>query len=84
MPHSVAEHLADLADGAAGAQRLAHRRKQVLLAARRSRTSASAVGRLAGVALRADARRALELPPLDLRVDAVQLDLLAARPPGSG
>ena len=72
----VAQRVADLADRDARAERLAHRRQQVLRrrprrgAPRRARRSASSASRSARTRV-----RPLELPALGRRIDAVQLDL---------
>ena len=71
-----AEHLADLADRAAGAQRLPHRREQVLVGAGHTPHLGQRRLRGRGVPLGPDACRPLELAPLDLGVEAVELDLL--------
>ena len=74
----LAQHAADLADRAAGAQRLAHRGQEVRVG---RGDAAHLVERARGgarVALGAHARRALALAPLDLGVDLQELDPLAA------
>src|SRR5262245_43558912 len=75
----VAQHVADLADGATGPERLAHRREQVRLAARRLPDVLESRRSVVGAALSPHARRPLELPALRLGVEAVQLDALGLR-----
>ena len=72
----VAEGVRDLADRDPGAERLAHRREQVLGAGGDAADLRERGLRLLGVSLRPHARRALELAPLGVRVDPEQLDLL--------
>ena len=71
----LAEHPADLADRGLRAERLAHRREEVLGAARDAHLGERARVRI-GVALGPHARGPLELPPLGLRVEPVELDRL--------
>src|SRR5581483_136409 len=72
----LAEHLADLADGASRSQRLAHRREEVLVGPGHPADLRQRRFGVARVPLRAHARRPLELAPLDRRIEAVELDLL--------
>ena len=71
----VAERVRDLTDRDAGAERLAHRRQQVLGAAGPADLRERGL-RLLCVSLRPDSCRPLELAPLGVRVDPEQLDLL--------
>src|SRR5437899_4325422 len=65
----LAENGADLADGTAGAQGLPHRWKEVLVGLRDAPDLGQRGGRGARVAVGADARGAVALPPLDLGID---------------
>src|SRR5829696_10232448 len=69
-----AELLADLADRAARAQRLAHRGEEILGAGRDPAHLAQSRGGRLGVALGAHARRPLELALLRRGVEPMQLD----------
>src|SRR5438445_460741 len=77
-PH-VAQRVADLADRAAGSERFAHRDEEVLLAA----GDVSHVGErlldVREIPFGPHARRALELAPLRLGIEAMELDRLALR-----
>src|SRR5262245_55841574 len=73
----VSEHVADLADGAAGAEGIPHRREEILRTAGHPADLGERVLGCGCVAPGPDARRPLELAPLDLRIEVVKLDLLA-------
>src|SRR5437868_12994634 len=66
--------LADLAHSAVHAQRLAHRRQEIRLAARGVANGVERPRGLGRVPLCPDAGRPLELAPLRLRIEPVQLD----------
>src|SRR5262249_22584696 len=75
-PELFTEHVADLADRAAGAKGLAHRREQGRLATSRLPGALDGGGRLVRGALRAHPSCPLALPAVCLRVEPVQLDAL--------
>src|SRR2546422_2703339 len=71
-----AEGLADLADGAVGPERFAHRREEIRLPAGSVANGVERPRSRVGVPLGPDPGRPLELASLRLRVDPMQLDLL--------
>src|SRR5438876_4030084 len=73
----VAQLVADLTDRGARAQRLAHRRQEVLGAVRGLADTRERELSLVRVPLSAYLRRPLELPPLGVGIEPVQLDRLA-------
>ena len=73
----VAELAADLADGAVGTKRFTHGNEQVTGALGNPPHFREGACCGFGIALRADARRPLELSALDLGIDALELDLTA-------
>src|SRR5207248_5525041 len=78
-PELLAERVADLADRAARPERLSHRDEEVPLACRDLSDLGQRGGRLVRVPLCPHPRRPLDLTPLGLGIELVQLDRLRLR-----